>query len=158
MATTVDTLEVVTAQGVWLRLAAADLQWSYRRLGLAQKAGTGSIVVSTTMSLEPADPKVLAARCEDLQGRKRSSQPVGARNAGCVFRNPGSDRSAGLLIDQAGCKGMRVGDAEISDVHGNFIINRGRASSAQVEELIERVKQEVKSQVGILLEEEIRRW
>lgn len=158
MATTVETLDVVTAQGRCLRLAAADLDWSYRRLDLEQKAGAGSIVVSANMTLEPADPKALAKRSEELQARKRSSQPVGARNAGCVFRNPEGDKSAGLLIDQAGCKGMRVGNAEISSVHANFIINRGNASGADIEDLIERVKGEVEARFGVLLEEEIRRW
>ncbi len=158
MATTVDTLEVVTAQGSWLRIAVADLDWSYRRLDLARKSGAGSIVVSATMALEPGDPRALADRSEELQARKRSGQPVGARNAGCVFRNPQGDRSAGLLIDEAGCKGMRVGNAEISSVHANFIINRGGASGAEIEELIERVKGEVEARFGVLLEEEIRRW
>ncbi len=158
MATTVDTLEVVTAQGGWLRIAAADLSWSYRRLDLVEKAGIGSIVVSTTLALEPDDPEALAARHDELHARKRLDQPVGARNAGCVFRNPAGDRSAGLLIDEAGCKGMRVGDAEISSVHANFIINRGGASGAQMDELIECVRQRVEARSGVLLEEEIHRW
>ena len=158
MSTTVDTLEVVTAQGVWLTIPAADLCWSYRQLDLARQAGAGSIVVSTTMRLEPADPEALAARSEELQALKRLAQPVGARNAGCVFRNPEGDRSAGLLIDEAGCKGMRVGDAEVSSVHANFIINRGGASGNQIRKLIERVKEEVRTRFGVRLEEEIRRW
>lgn len=158
MATTVDTVEVVTAQGMWLKIAAADLNWSYRRLDLERKAGAGSIVVSTTMALEPDDPEALVARCEELHARKRLGQPVGVRNAGCVFRNPQGIRSAGQLIDEAGCKGMRVGNAEISSVHANFIVNRGGASGAQIEELIGLVREEVEARFGVLLEEEIRRW
>jgi UDP-N-acetylmuramate dehydrogenase len=158
MGATVSSLEVVTAQGSWLNFAAADLSWSYRRLDLAEKAGAGSIIVSATMALEPGDPKALAELSAELQARKRSAQPVGARNAGCVFRNPEGDRSAGLLIDTAGCKGMRVGNAEVSNVHANFIINHGGASGSEIAELIERVKGEVEARFGVLLEEEIRRW
>ena len=62
------------------------------------------------------------------------------------------------MIDAAGCKGMRVGDAEVSEVHANFIINHGDAGGAEIEELVERVKEQVRSRFGITLEEEIRRW
>jgi UDP-N-acetylmuramate dehydrogenase len=158
MATTVDGLKVVTSAGRWLEIAADELSWSYRRLDLTEAAGTGAVIVAATMALAPADPAALAARSEELQARKRLSQPVGARNSGCVFRNPDADTSAGWLIDQAGCKGERVGAAEISTVHANFLINRGGATSADIEELIEHVKEEVRSRFGILLEEEIRRW
>jgi UDP-N-acetylmuramate dehydrogenase len=158
MATTIDVLKVASSSGDWLEIAARDLDWGYRRLDLAERAGTGAVIVAVTMALEPADPAALRARSDELHTRKRSRQPVGARNSGCVFRNPDSDTSAGRLIDEAGCKGARVGGAEISSVHANFIVNRGGARSADVEELIDFIKTEVGAKFGIQLREEIRRW
>jgi UDP-N-acetylmuramate dehydrogenase len=158
MATTVDALKVVTSTGSWMEIAAEDLGWSYRQLDLTEAAGAGAVIVAARMALAPADPASLKARSEELQARKRLSQPVGARNSGCVFRNPDAENSAGRLIDLAGCKGRRVGAAEISTVHANFIVNRGGASSADIEGLIELVKREVSSRFGIHLQEEIRRW
>jgi len=158
MAGVVSRLDLVAADGSWRSLPAAALRWSYRRLELPEDAGIGAVIVAVEVELRPEEPAELASRCEQLQRRKRESQPVGARNAGCIFKNPAPDSAAGLLIDRAGCKGMRVGDAEISQLHGNFLINHGDASSADVEALIAAVKDSVREHAGVTLVEEIRRW
>jgi len=158
MADVVARLDVVGADGVYRPMQADELDWSYRRSGLEDKAGVGAVIVSVVLDLHPANREELAKDAEQLLQRKRERQPVGARNAGCIFKNPDPDNPAGKLIDVAGCKGMSVGDAQISEMHGNFLINRGRATAANVDELIESVKRAVSEHLGVALEEEIRRW
>ena len=158
MADVVGRLDVVGTDGVYQSMQADALDWSYRRSGLEDRAGAGAVIVSVVLDLHPADREELEKQSEQLQQRKRERQPVGARNAGCVFKNPDAENPAGKLIDDAGCKGMRVGDAQISEMHGNFLVNRGRATTADVDELIESVKHAVAEQLGVALEEEIRRW
>jgi UDP-N-acetylmuramate dehydrogenase len=82
---------------------------------------------------------------------------MGARSAGCVFKNP-PGQSAGRLIDLAGLKGERVGDAVVSHKHANFIVNRGQATAGQILELIERVRSRVDDRFGVHLELEIEVW
>ena len=151
-------LDVVDPNGVWQSISAQQLSWSYRKLDLAGEVGPGAVIVAVTVRLEPADADSLARRSGDLQARKRESQPVGARNAGCIFKNPDPDKTAGMLIDKAGCKGLRVGNAQISELHGNFLINRGNATAADVDSLISRVTRTVREALGVELEEEVRRW
>lgn len=158
MADVVTWLDVVTGTGACHRLAGADLGWSYRETDLAERLGPGAVIVALGVRLEEADPGALADRSEELHRIKRDRQPMGARNAGCIFRNPDEETSAGELIDRAGCKGLRVGDAEVSKLHGNFIVNRGGATGADVHRLIEQVRAAVADRCGIRLEEEIRRW
>ncbi len=99
---------------------------------------------------------------------RRQTQPQGVFSAGCTFKNisktqamtshlPNGATSAGFLVDHAGCKGVHIGDAEISTVHANFIINHGHATAVDVIQLIDRAKEQVKRQYGVLLEEEIQR-
>ena len=158
MADVTTRLDVIDRNGVWQSIAAQRLSWSYRQLDLASEVGPGAVIVAVTVRLEPADPGSLARRSDDLQSRKRKSQPVGARNAGCIFKNPDPDTPAGMLIDKAGCKGRRVGDAQISELHGNFLLNHGNATAADVDSLISQVTRTVHETLGVELEEEIRRW
>lgn len=158
MADVVRWLDVVTPTGAAHRLSTTELRWDYRHLDLEERVGAGAVIVGMGMSLEEADPEPLAARSQELHRIKRERQPLGARNAGCIFRNPDADTSAGKLIDEAGCKGLRVGDAEVSALHGNFIINHGGATSGDVGRLIETIREAVVDRCGVRLEEEIRRW
>ncbi len=158
MADVTTRLDVVDPHGVWQSIGAEQLSWSYRRLDLTGAIGAGTVIVAVTVRLEPADADSLTRRSDELQARKRESQPVGARNAGCIFKNPDPDTAAGMLIDKAGCKGLRVGDAEISEVHGNFLINRGHATAADIDALIARAAGTVRETLGVELEEEIHRW
>lgn len=154
----VQALDVVTPAGETRRLERDALSWSYRSVDLERVAGEGAVIVAVTVELRDGDADELEARYRELQDLKRRRQPVGARNSGCIFRNPDPDNPAGRLIEMAGCKGLRIGDAEVSTVHGNFFVNHGGATADDVDRLVERVRTAVEREFGVDLEEEIRRW
>jgi UDP-N-acetylmuramate dehydrogenase len=130
------------------RVTKNDIAYGYRYTALPQKAvitGAGlSLAVSST-----DDVRVKVASFIE----RRKNQPKGL-SSGCIFKNP-EGSSAGFLIDKAGLKGLRVGGAVVSDIHANFIINDGSASSSDIVKLIEVVKDEVKKQFSVELEEEV---
>jgi UDP-N-acetylmuramate dehydrogenase len=132
-------------------LTAGD--FSYRKSPLRDRG----IVVEGVFSLQQEDPRDLAKTMKEYQARRISSQPPGERSAGCIFRNPES-RSAGKLIDEAGQKGTAVGGASVSEVHGNFFVNRGDASSEDLFRLIDLIKKNVLRNSGIELHEEVVLW
>lgn len=117
----------------------------------------GDAIVEVVFHLTSADPVVIAERLKEISGRRLKSQPPGERSAGCVFKNPAGD-SAGRLIDSLGFKGLAVGGASVSQAHGNFIVNRGDASSNDVLRLIDLIKKSVHEKSGITLEEEVIVW
>ncbi|MBI4838895.1 MAG: hypothetical protein HY806_07120 [Nitrospirae bacterium] len=94
-------------------------------------------------------------RIREFLKKKKLTQPLGERSAGCVFKNPGGD-SAGRLIDAAGCKGLKTGEAEVSMLHANYFINKGRASCRDFIKLMEIVKKKVRERTGNMLEPEIK--
>jgi len=158
MANVVTRIDVVDGSGVWHTLGAAELRWSYRSHPLPESMRRTAVIVAVAVSLHPDDPTALEQRSDELHHAKRERQPIGARNAGCIFRNPQPDTAAGRLIDDAGCKGLRLGDAQISELHGNFLINHGNATAADINELIAAVQATVRARFGMVLEEEIHRW
>src|SRR6201984_1564810 len=89
--------------------------------------------------------------------KRRSSQPLGQKSAGCIFKNP-PGASAGRMIDELGLKGLYVGDARVSDRHANFFVNAGQASAADMLELIDQVREQVRERYGVTLEEEVIVW
>jgi len=93
---------------------------------------------------------------EELLARREISQPIGSKTGGSTFKNP-EGHSAWKLIEDAGCRGLKIGDAMVSDVHCNFLINLGNATAADIEALGEEVRRRVKDQTGIALEWEIKR-
>ncbi|MEY2821375.1 MAG: hypothetical protein RL105_947 [Verrucomicrobiota bacterium] len=114
----------------------------------------GSVVLSAVLRAAGRDePAAIRARMEDMARRRRETQPRES-SAGCVFRNP-DPAKAGMLVDQAGLKGLACGDAEVSALHANFIINRGTASAAQFVEVMRRVRAGVKESRGVELQPEI---
>jgi len=145
-------LEVMTPTGSGLRrLPRATLEFRYRGLrGLAP----GSVIVSGLLEVVPTDPAVVRKEVERLLAKRAASQPLRVPSCGSVFKNPQGDY-AGRLIEAAGLKGERVGDAEISELHANFIANRGRATAADVLALIERARERVAREFGIELEPEV---
>ncbi len=153
---TVD-IDVVSSCGEAHRIEAADLVWAYRSLTLPSVSAPWTII-AVGVRVEQGDASRLTERYDELQRRKRQRQPVGARNSGCIFRNPPDGDSAGQLIDDAGCKRLRVGNAVVSDRHANFIVNLGHASAHDIEELIDCVISRVHDHSGTLLQSEIRRW
>jgi UDP-N-acetylmuramate dehydrogenase len=158
MADVVARIDVVDGSGVWQTLSAAELHWSYRSHPLPEAMRDTAVIVAVAVSLQPHNPARLQERSDELHAAKRERQPLGARNAGCIFRNPEPDSAAGRLIDDAGCKGLRVGDAQISELHGNFLINHGNATTTDIDKLIAAVKDTVQERFGMALEEEIHRW
>ncbi len=124
------------------------------------------IVLSVVFGLDRDQKDALWAIANESIAYRRQTQPQGVKSAGCTFRNvpkseimakglPTEATSAGFLVDHAGLKGVKVGDAQISPMHANFIINLGQATAADVIQLIDRARDQVKSQFGVTLEEEI---
>jgi len=158
MARSVVELEIVDGHGRWHCVAGEQLDWSYRRLDLPVRLPRPLAICSVSIATATADSGQLKQRYLGLQERKRARQPVGARNSGCVFRNPGGTRTAGQLLEEAGCKGLRVNDAQVSTMHANFVVNRGAARCHDVLALIERMRQRVFERSGLTLRQEIRQW
>jgi UDP-N-acetylmuramate dehydrogenase len=117
----------------------------------------GPAIIGCVLKLSQDDPDQVRARIQQERDHRKATQPYGMRSAGCVFRNPPGD-SAGRLIDRAGLKGTRVGGAEVSGVHGNFIVNTGSAAGRDILELVELVRKTVMDSTGVQLELEVEIW
>lgn len=133
------------------RFTADSLGFGYRRSGIRD----GHVVMSANIRLRRDDAQAVAARTEQWSAEKKRTQPVAERSAGCVFRNP-PETSAGRLIDEAGCKGMRAGGIQVSSMHANFFVNTGGGTAADYLRLMDEVAAAVKNKFGIVLEPEIR--
>jgi len=149
-----DTVESVTlyvpGEGLVL-VRGRDVPWAYRSSGLA---GRG-IIVETALRVAQADPARIRAEMERYLKERKSTQPLGVPSAGSVFKNP-EGQSAGRLIESAGCKGMRLGGAQVSPVHANFVVNAGGATAADIVGLIRKVQMTVRDTHGVDLRPEIR--
>lgn len=132
-------------------LGRREAAFSYRR---ARGVGERDIIFEVTLELEEGEREDTYKRCEDALSWRRERQPLGLPSAGSVFLNP-EGVAAGELIERCGLKGTRVGDAMVSPVHANFIVNLGRASAEDVRALIARIKEEVLRREGVELREEI---
>ncbi len=141
----------VTPEGVLQQLPRDAIEFSYRQSSFQKQLGA---IVAAKFLLEPSQE----ARKKQLGiiDYRTRTQPYDQKSAGCVFRNPES-HSAGALIQACGLKGRRIGDAEVSTLHGNFIVNRGHARAKDVLELATLIQATVKEQTGVDLELEIRR-
>lgn len=117
----------------------------------------GCVGLAFTVKLVAGDRERIQAQVAENMGKRGSSQPLSQRNAGCIFKNP-AGASAGRLIDQAGLKGFRIGDAEVSPEHANFLINHGHATAAEFAELMDAVRAKVQAIHGIELEPEVEIW
>jgi len=144
-------IAVMNMDGKITVLEKGELKFSYRGCSIPED----SVILSANIVLKKDSPQDVGKRIKGFLGKRMNTQPVGEHSAGCVFKNPEGD-SAGRLIDMAGCKGMRIGDVEVSSLHGNFFINRGRATSEDFIKLMEAVMAKVKEHSGITLEPEIR--
>lgn len=130
---------------------AADLGFAYR----SSKISEGNIIMSANMRFRRDDAQAVATRTEHFFSEKKSKQPITERSAGCVFRNP-AGASAGHLIDEAGCKGMKRGGIEVSTVHANFFINRGGGTASDFMGLMDDVAARVRKEFDVALEPEIK--
>lgn len=147
---TLVSVDFVDENGMLHLLKKEDLFFAYRTSSFQHLPGA---IVGATFALTPAED----ARSKQLEiiAYRKKTQPYGEMSAGCVFRNP-SCGHAGALIDQSSLKGINVGGAKVSELHANFIVNTGQASSQDVLALIALIKQRVKEKSGIELESEVR--
>ncbi len=133
------------------RRSGEEISWGYRSSSLPG----GEIVLEATLKLKEGDPDGIALNMERRLQRRRKSQPMGLPSCGSVFRNP-KGRHAAALVEECGLKGAAVGGAQISDIHANFIVNKGTARAADVVELMRRMYEGVRDQAGIELEPEVK--
>jgi UDP-N-acetylmuramate dehydrogenase len=131
---------------------AARLGYSYRHSELPQ----GAVVIEALFEGMPGDVQAIGAEMDRIAAEREASQPLRSRTGGSTFKNP-EGRKAWQLVDDAGCRGLRRGDAQVSEKHCNFLLNLGQATSADIEALGEEVRARVKAQSGIELEWEIQR-
>jgi UDP-N-acetylmuramate dehydrogenase len=146
-------LLTVDRRGAVETLPVAPGFFEYRRSpGLGDR-----IVVEARLRLRPDDPARIRARMRGFRDQRVRTQPVGKRNAGCMFKNPANDY-AGRLIEACGLKGRRFGGVEVSREHANFFVNRGDATCAEVLALLDEVRDEVRRRTGVSLQPEVMVW
>ena len=133
-------------------LNASDMEFIYRKSGVPE----GFVFVEAVLQGEAGDPGEIRARMNALVEQRESTQPVKAKTGGSTFKNPPGHK-AWQLIDEAGCRGLMHGAAQVSEKHCNFLINTGKATAAEIEGLGEDVRARVKDKFGIELEWEIKR-
>ena len=147
-----DWAEVATPAGL-LRLSAADLHFAYRHAALPARA----VVTRARFHATPGDAAAIAARLNDIRAAREATQPVRARTGGSTFKNPPGAKKAWELIDEAGCRGLALGAAQVSEKHCNFLLNTGGATASEIEALGEMVRARVRAATDIVLEWEIKR-
>jgi UDP-N-acetylmuramate dehydrogenase len=147
----VERVQLLLPHGETVNVGPEEVTIGYRSAALPAH----SVVLEATLRAERGSPQEVRQEVRHLYRCRRDSQPLSWPNAGSIFKNPPGER-AGRLIDQLGLKGYRIGDAQISRKHANFIVNCSQASVADVLALIEYVKHHVQVRTGILLEEEVR--
>ena len=143
---------VMLHDGSLVTLTAAELAYSYRHSALPD----GAIVVSARMQGHPGDPAAIGAEMDRIAAAREASQPLRTKTGGSTFKNPDGHK-AWQLVDEAGCRGLTLGGAQVSEKHCNFLLNLGGASAADIEALGEEVRARVLAHSGIALEWEIRR-
>ncbi len=143
---------VVTRDGTVEEIPVEALGYSYRHSDLPPD----TIVVEATFRGTPGDPAAIGAEMDRIAAEREASQPLRSRTGGSTFKNPPGHK-AWALVDAAGCRGLRRGDAQVSEKHCNFLLNLGSATSAEIEALGEEVRARVLAQSGVTLEWEIER-
>jgi len=147
-----DWADLVLRDGERRRLSNHELRFAYRHAAIPP----GAVVTAARFNARRGAPAVIAERMREIRVAREASQPVRARTGGSTFRNPEGMR-AWELIDAAGCRGMTMGGAQVSDKHCNFLINTGAATASEIEALGEEVRRRVKEATGVMLEWEIHR-
>lgn len=148
----VHSVSYLTKKGQLHTRPRADCGFRYRHSGFP----SGAILVEAVLSLKPGDPAKIRAAIEKNKNNRVATQPLNLPNLGSVFKNPSKRQKAGRLIEEAGLKNIRVGQARISEKHGNFIVNEGQAKAQEVLALIGLIKDKVKEKCHVRLETEVR--
>jgi UDP-N-acetylenolpyruvoylglucosamine reductase len=147
-------VEIATPEGT-SRRAPDELGFSYRRSNL----GPREVVARASFALSEADPDSVKATLAEMRAARRAAQPSGIKTFGSTFKNPedprAEGRSAGVLLDEAGCRGLSVGGARFSEKHANFVENPGHATTADVIALMAEGKRRVRERFGVDLEPEV---
>jgi UDP-N-acetylenolpyruvoylglucosamine reductase len=132
-----------------------ELGFAYRSSGL----GAREIVARASFALEPAEPETVKATLAEMRAQRKAAQPSGVKTFGSTFKNPedpaAEGRSAGVLLDEAGCRGLQVGGARFSSKHANFVENSGEATTADVIALMAEGRRRVRERLGVTLEPEV---
>ena len=144
--------DVVLRDGSLATLANADLGYTYRHSELPE----GAVVVSARFEGRAGDPADIQAEMDRISAAREASQPLRSKTGGSTFKNP-EGHKAWQLVDEAGCRGLQIGGAQVSEKHTNFLLNTGEATSTQIEDLGEEVRRRVRERSGVELEWEIQR-
>ncbi|ABD25580.1 UDP-N-acetylmuramate dehydrogenase [Novosphingobium aromaticivorans DSM 12444] len=144
--------DVVIRSGEIVTLPLSELGYTYRHSNLTD----GSIVVAARFRGHPGNPEAIQAEMDRISAAREASQPLRSKTGGSTFKNPDGGK-AWELVDKAGCRGLQIGGAQVSEKHTNFLINTGTATSAEIEGLGEEVRRRVKASSGVDLEWEIKR-
>ncbi|WP_300667940.1 UDP-N-acetylmuramate dehydrogenase [Desulfoluna sp.] len=154
----IESLMVIDPVGTVRTVSRDEIDIAYRHLaidGKTRKDEGFPIIFSARLRLKAGDRETLMTQRESLLCRRKSSQPVGLASAGCYFKNPPAGPPAGQLIDSLGLKGEAEGGAQVSELHANYLVNTGKATTAEVLMLAARIKERVQQTHGIQLEEEV---
>ena len=148
----VSKVTVMDGEGTVFERHKDDLVFDYRSTNI-----TAPFILGATLELDEDAPERIMAKTKEIWMYKRNSQPLNTKNCGCIFKNP-RGLSAGALIDQAGLKGMRVGGAEVSHKHANFVIAHPGCTAADVLKLVKIIREKVYEKNEIVLESEVKVW
>jgi UDP-N-acetylmuramate dehydrogenase len=144
-------VRVMNKQGKVYWVANEDIGFGYKK---SKFRSSGEVVLKTELRLKKSDPGRIAEEMQKIEGEREAKLPLDLPSAGCIFKNP-PDKPAGKLIELAGCKGLRVGGAQVSSKHANFIVNLGTATCRDVEKLMGKVQKKVYEKWKVSLEPEI---
>lgn len=144
--------DMLLGDGTFITVPTADLEYSYRHSNLPD----GAIVVAARFKGTPGKPEEIGAEMDRIAHAREETQPLRSKTGGSTFKNPPGDK-AWRLVDAAGCRGLKMGGAQVSEKHANFLINTGDATSADIEGLGEEVRRRVSESQGVTLEWEIQR-
>lgn len=145
--------KVMDSNGTVLELSKDELELGYRTSTIGRN---GYIALSCVIGLQPGDPDCIRSTMEEMNAKRRQKQPLEYGSAGSTFKRP-EGYFAGKLIQDAGLKGFSIGDAQVSEKHAGFVINRGNAKAADIMKLCREVSRRVHEQFGVNLEMEVRR-
>jgi UDP-N-acetylmuramate dehydrogenase len=157
----VEAVTLATTDGAVIDVPTAQMEFAY---DFSRLHRTREIVLSADFRVASGEPESLRAVARESLAYRKRTQPLASPSAGCIFQNPDPARdrvpegipwSAGALVDRAGLKGAAEGHARVSPTHGNFIVNDGAATAAEIRALIERCKRDVQARFGVRLREEI---
>ena len=158
MADVIESIDILDSHKGIITLPRSALEFTHRCLTLSPEfpQKQRAVLVGATLIMSHQDKKKIKAQWQALLDQRKKNQPIQGAGAGCFFKNPPQGKSAGELIDRAGLKGFKVGDAMVSAKHANFILNTGQATAQEIIDLKQIIEKEVHNRFGIRLESEVK--